>query len=279
VGQGAAGLMRVGWKCVPIGQGDGRDVIDANPAEFAETMGYGTRRYESRTDFFAFHSGTWVLELRVALAELLDRHRSVLSLGSGECEHEVPFVLQGYDILASDVVDTGTSTRLLFPELHFQVFDILNPHPIGTFDDVLITGLDFYFADDEFSRVIGNVRALLRPGGRMLLTLRYRDNAATWLIDRVGIPAICTLARVAGMTGLTRRRWALKRHGYRRSMQEIRLMAERHGFRIGRVRHAGFGVELSRVYVDRIPQLYSLLREVDRRLHVFNNAIVFECLL
>ena len=107
MGEGAAGRMRIAWKCVPAEQAQGRDHIDATPAEFAATMGYDRRRYQSPSEFFAFHSGPWIHELHAALAEMLDRHRSVLSIGSGECEHEVPFVLEGYDILASDVVDSG----------------------------------------------------------------------------------------------------------------------------------------------------------------------------
>ena len=271
--------MRIGWKCVPAEQAQGRDSIDATSAEFAESMGYGTRQYDTPADFLAFHSSPWIRELHAALAELLDRHRSVLSVGSGECEHEVPFVLDGYDILASDVVDSGALSRRLFPSLRFQTFDVLDPRPIGTFDDVLITGLDSYFADDEFSRVIGNVRALLGPGGRLLMTLRYRDNPATWVIDRIGIPASCAMLRLASLVGTTERRWVMKRHGYRRSMREIVRMAAVHGFRLGRVRHAGFGGELTRVYVDRVvPPLYALMRAIDRRLHVFNTAIVFEFL-
>jgi len=189
------------------------------------------------------------------------------------------YVLEGFDIMTSDVVDSGAPSRRLFPALRFRTFDILKPDPIGAFDDVLITGLDFYFADDDFSRLFANTQALLRPGGRLLFTLRYRDNAATWLIDRIGIPASCAMRRMASVLGVSRRHWVMKRHGYRRSMREVVRMAARHSFRLGRVRHAGFGVELTRVYIDRLaPPLYALIRAIDRRLHVFNNAIVFEFL-
>jgi SAM-dependent methyltransferase len=271
--------MRVGSKCIPAEQAQGRAGVDSTPAEFAATMGYGNRRYDSPAEFLTFHSGSWIRELHQVLAELLDVRRSVLSIGSGECEHEVPFVLEGYDIVASDVVDSGELTRRLFPGLRFQAFDVLRPHAIGTFDDVLITGLDFYFADEDFSRLMANVRTLLRPGGRLLFTLRYRDNFATWGIDRVGIPAICAVLRFGSAVGLSGRRWVMKRHGYRRSPREVIQRAADHGFRLGRVLHAGFGGELTRVYLDRFaPPLYALAQAVDRRLCVFNNAIVFEFL-
>jgi SAM-dependent methyltransferase len=271
--------MRAGWKCVTAGDGSQRGDVDATPAEFSDTMGYGTRHYDSASGFIAFHSGAWVWELHQALAELLDRSRSVLSIGSGECEHEVPFVLEGYDIVASDVVESATDTCRLFPLLRFQLFDVLKPQPIGTFHDVLITGVDFYFQDDDFALLIANVRTLLRPGGRFLFTLRYRDNLGTWLIDRVGVPAICVLGRVASLVGMTERRFAIKRHGYRRSIREVIRAAEQQGFRLGRIRHAGFGVELTRIYLDRMaPPLYAVLRSIDRRLHLLNNAVIFEFL-
>jgi len=240
-------------------------------------MGYGTRQYTSRADFFAFHSGTWVRELHEVLRELLDRRRSVISIGSGECEHEIPFVLEGYDILTTDVVDSAAQTRRLFPSLRFEMFDVLNPHPIGAFDDVLMTGLDFYFSDADLSRIIANARSLLRPDGRLLFALRYRDNTATWLIDRVAIPAICALFRVAQTVGVHKQRRTLKAHGYRRTPREVIRLAASHDFRLGRVRDAGFGVELTRIYVDRVaPRVYEAARAFDRRLHCFNNVIMFE---
>jgi SAM-dependent methyltransferase len=252
--------------------------IDQTAEEFAETMGYGSRTYDSPAQFLEAHAQDWVRELHAVFRELLDPQRSVLSIGSGECEHEIPFVLEGYDILSTDVVDSAAESQRLFPSLRFQLFDALNPTPIGRFDDVLVGGLDFYFPDREFSRLLANIRDLLRPGGRLVFTLRYRDNVATWMIDRVGIPATCWLLRLAASIRRTGSRWALKPHGYRRSIREIVEAAARHGFRLGRMRHAGFGVELTRVQLDRIPPLYRLARGIDRRLHVFNNAVVFEFL-
>jgi SAM-dependent methyltransferase len=188
-------------------------------------------------------------------------------------------MLDGYDILATDLVDSASRTVGLFPSLRFERFDVLNPRPMGRFDDVLITGLDFYFDDETFSRALANVRTLLRPGGRLLFALRYRDNAVTWLIDTIGIPAACTMLKLAAGVGVSRRRWTLKDHGYRRSVDEVRAMAARHGFKLGRLLHAGFGVELTRVHVDRLaPPAYAALRALDRRLHMFNNAVVFEFL-
>jgi len=268
--------MRIASKCMAIAVSEAAH-LDRTPEEFARTMGYG-RSYESAAQFLQLHTHDWIQELHQVFRELLERDRAVLSIGSGECEHEIPFVLEGYDILSTDVVASATESQRLFPSLRFELFDALNPTPIGRFDDVLVGGLDFYFADPEFSRLLANIRSLLRPGGRLLFTLRYRDNLATWLIDRVGIPATCWLLRLAASVRGTGSRWTLKPHGYRRSIREVVDAASRHGFRLGRLRHAGFGVELTRVQLDRIPALYRLARAIDRRLHIFNNAVVFEFL-
>lgn len=269
--------MRMASKCLAAA-GAVSGQMDATPSEFAQTMGYGSRTYESPAQFLELHARDWVRELHDVFRELLDRRRTVLSIGSGECEHEIPFVLDGYDILSTDVVPSAAESQRLFPSLRFELFDALNPTPIGLFDDVLVAGIDFYFVDREFSRLLGNIRALLKPGGRLLFTLRYRDNLATWLIDRVGIPASCLLLRLVAAARGTGMRWVMKPHGYRRSLREIVDSAARHGFRLGRIRHAGFAVELTRVHLDRFPALYRLARAADRRLHVFNNAVVFEFL-
>jgi SAM-dependent methyltransferase len=269
--------MRVASKCLATtGRVPGH--IDRTAEEFARTMGYGSRTYESQAEFLRAHAQDWVRELHEVFRELLDPGRTVLSIGSGECEHEIPFVLDGYDILSTDVVASASESQRLFPTLRFQLFDVLNPTPIGRFDDVLIGGLDFYFPDREFSCLLGNTRGLLRPGGRLLFTLRYRDNLATWLIDRIGIPLCCSMSRLVAAARQNGVRWVLKPHGYRRSIAEIVATAARHGFRLGRIRHAGFGVELTRVYLDRVPPLYRLARAIDRRVHIFNNTVVFEFL-
>jgi len=272
--------MRLASKCVPLVYGSTAK-LDVSPEEFAQTMRYGARRYADADEFFSRHSAPWIEQLHAALEELLEPGREVVSLGSGECEHEIPFVVRGYAILASDLVPgAADETRRLFPSLRFRQFDILHPDAtIGLFDDVLITGLDFYYGDEELDLMLRNVRALLRPGGRLIFVLRYRDNWGTWLIDRVGIPVVCRVFMGLAAVKLTRKRFGLKPHGYRRSIREVTERASTHGFRLNRLRYAGFGVELSRLYLDRfVPPAYRLLAALDRRLHWFTNATVFEFL-
>lgn len=270
--------MRIGRKCVRADT-VGRSGIDASADEFAETMGYSSRRYASQAEFLRFHSGVTTVELNGVLRELLDRSRSILSIGSGEGEHELPFALEGYNILATDIVDSASQTTRLFPALRFQVLDAFTLPGGSRWEDLLVTGIDCYFDDERFDQLLGRFRETLSPGGRLIFVLRYRDNLATRIID-AGQPVLCWVACVLGKLRLTSKRWQMKQHGYRRSESEIIAAAKRHGFRLGRLRHAGFGVELTRWYVDRLlPPVFSLVRAVDRRLNVLNNAVVFEFLV
>jgi hypothetical protein len=68
-----------------------------------------------------------------------------------------------------------------------------------------------------------------------------------------------------------------RRHGFRRTRGEMRELARRSGYRIGRVRSAGFALELTRIDVHRrAPAVYRLARRMDRRMRIFNIATVLE---
>lgn len=252
--------------------------LDRSADEFAERMAYREGRFATREELIAAASEAWIQELHAALRELLDPRRRTLSIGSGYGEHDVLLALAGYRVVASDiVVEALADAARLFPELEVRPFDIFEPDAGERWDDVLIAALDYAFDDADFERALRNARAILRPGGRVILVHRYRDTPGTWLIDRLLLPALALLmtakARVTGSgTQVVRRE-----HGFRRSGREMRALVWRCGFRIGRVRSAGFAVELMRIDVHRrAPALYRLAQRADRRLRLFNNATVLE---
>lgn len=255
--------MRVGHKYVA----DDRAGIDRDADQYAATMGYRPGRHASPEDFLAAHDQRWVHELHAALADLLDPQRTVLCIGSGEGEHEVLLHLDGYDVIATDVVPgVLDDAARLFPGLKTMTLDAFGEEPV-TCDDVLATGMEFYFDDAELGRLLRAVRARLEPGGRFILVQRYRDTPATWVVDRVALPLTAALRRMRGAT-LTR-----KAHGYRRSLGDIEQLARASGFRTGRVRYAAFGMEMERV----LPAPDAVVR-LDRRLHVLNSSTVVELL-
>ena len=261
--------MRVGYKYVPADEGGSvRTEVDSTPEEFAETMAYESGRYRSAEDFLAQHSDRWVLELHEALRDLLDKDRTVLSIGSGAGEHEALLAQEGYDIVASDIVEEAMKDAAsLFPNLRVARFDVFDGAPPVAPDDVLVTGIDFYFDDAQTHRLFHRLRDITPRGGRVIFTLRYRANPATWLIDRIGLPALAAAQRVRG------RRLVRKAHGFRRSERAIRAFATGAGFEVGRVRRAGYAVELERLGISS-----GHLTRLDRRLGILTIATVFELL-
>ena len=273
--------MRTGHKYVEVPRhAVARRTIDATVEEFAAGMRYDALRFDDADAFLEHFGEPWILELHEALRSLLDRERSVIGLGSGCGEHEVLLFRAGYDVTASDVVDSALApTRELFPGFRAIHLDIFDPPRELAFDDVLVTGLDSYFDSERARSIFGNAAQLLRPGGRLIFALRYHDNAATRVIDDVLVPATAAVRRLRLRLAAAPLTLVRKQHGYRRTRAEIVSLAESAGYRLGRIRFAGFAFETTRIGLDRhAPRLYELLRRADRRLRVLNNVTVFEFL-
>jgi SAM-dependent methyltransferase len=241
---------------------------------FAAHMRYDQETVASREAFLATTAQPWVIEVRAALRELLDPDRAALSIGSGRGEHEVALHLEGYDIVASDLVDDALDDACrLFPGFRAMRFDVLAPDvEEAMFDDLLATGIDHALDDDQLRTLFASARRITRPGGRVILVHRYRDSVVTRLVDQVLLPAWALSRNLRrGGTRLVRRQ-----HGWRRTRSEIRALARECGYDTGRVRHAAFAMELARLPVPR--GVLRAVARVDRRLHAFSSATVFEFL-
>ena len=154
-------------------------------------------------------------------------------------------------------------------------FDVLDPDRSRRYDDVLAAAMESVFDDDQLRRVLENLRSLLEPGGPLIIGLRYHDNLATRVIDTGALlPLVALVGRLKRGPRLQRRE-----HGFRRRRRELVALAESCGFTLGRVRHAGFALELTRLGLQqRAPRLFERIRRADRRWRVFNNVTVFEFL-
>ena len=268
--------MRLAYDYVDLpAQAEAATSMPASEREFGESLGYAELRFSSREEFLAYARQPWIEDLRVVLREFLEPGRSVLSVGSGKGEHEVPLFLDGYDITASDIVEEALEdAQRLFPGFEAIRFDVLRPDTDRRWDDVLATGIDYALDDAQLGAFLRAARELLNPGGRVIWVHRYNDNLGTRAIDRVLLPA---WARFRGARYRRRGepvRVVKREHGYRRRRRELQTLAESSGYRVGRVAHACFGLELERVPIPR--GLLRLFRRADRRLHVFNSATVFE---
>lgn len=260
-----------------IGQ-DGPDArtatLDETRADFAETHGYSEVRFESRDQMLASARAGWNAELYDALQRMMTRGRQVLSVGAGMGEREALFASEGYDVVASDFLDTALDeVRRLFPELRTMCVDILDPGEIGRFDDILVAALDYALDDERFEQALRQASRLLNPDGRVILVQRYHDNLATRCIDQLLLPLWARRRRSHGFY-LVR-----KPHGYRRRRREIVVLANRAGYRVGRRDYAGYGVELTRFGLDlKAPRFYRMAQSLDRRLHILTTATIFELL-
>jgi SAM-dependent methyltransferase len=154
---------------------------------------------------------------------------------------------------------------------------VLAPDPGERWDDVLIASLDYAFDDTQLKRALQNVRAVLAPGGRLVFVHRYQDTPGTRIVDRALSPALAVAMRAKALATRSGLRIVRREHGFRRTRRELRDLARQAGFRVGRVRYAGYAVELTRIDVQRrAPALYRLARRVDRRMRTFNIATVLE---
>jgi hypothetical protein len=245
--------------------------------ELATHMSYAREAAATREAFLAGCGERWMVELREALGELLARDRSVLSVGSGRGEHEVPLHLAGFDIVASDVIEGALDDAVrLFPGFRAIRFDVLDPDIDAAYDDLLATGIDYALDDAQLRTLFATSRRVTRPGGRVILVHRYPDTVATRVIDRFGLPAW------AGARNLYHRargdgvRVVRREHGWRRSGAEIVALAHDCGFRPGRVRHAAYAMELARLPVPGAAMRAAV--RADRRLHLLTSATVYELL-
>jgi len=274
--------VRKGHKYLEVdGDARVRRSIDATAADFASGMGYAELDFTDSEAFLAHFRQPWVLELHDVLRSLLSPDRAVIGIGSGSGEHEVLLFLAGFNVTASDIVDTALAyARDLFPGFKSIHLDIFDPPHDRLYDDVLVTGLDSYFDTAKARAIFVNARQLLRADGRLIFTLRYHDNFATRVIDDCLLPMSASLSRLRHALRRSNISIVKKEHGYRRTRSEIVSLGLSAGYRLGRVKHAGFAFETSRIGLDRhAPRLYERLRVIDRRVNVFNNATVFEFLI
>jgi SAM-dependent methyltransferase len=262
------------WIDVPAGT-QVQERIPSSAEGFAQSMDYDSTRYATREDLMAHASHRWIAELRAVLREMLDRRRSVLSVGSGKCEHEAPLAEEGFDITASDLqLESVEDARRLVPELKVMQFDALQPSVQHAFDDVLATGIDYAFDDPDLERFLVATRGVVRPGGRLILVHRFQDTPATRVIDRVLLPAWAGFRRLRYRLRGEPMRVVRREHGHRRTRAEVRAAAIRAGWSVGRVRHAGAAMELSRLPLPG--QVVEAAARADRRAHLLNIATVLE---
>lgn len=122
----------------------------------------------------------FVEEKRVIKRELMPHARaarkegrapSILDLGCGTGELAPSFLKVGYSYVGIDIEPERIEyARKTYPKGEFHVMDAgAIRYPDGHFDQILVTGVLHHLSDEEVRRIVGEMRRVLRPGGRALV--------------------------------------------------------------------------------------------------------------
>lgn len=254
--------------------------IDHEVAEFAETMGYQDLAYLTRDQFLKKNcSHRWISELHHAYDKALSKEHLTIGIGSGYGEHELLLHLEGYPILASDIIP-GLSSQLstLFPEFQGLTIDIFTDDiseklketnkNLGADFDLLVSGLDSYFDSDTTQVLFNNLARNLDNGRILVFTLRYPDSVSRRMIE------FCLYSEALVTHLLWGKGIIQKHHGYRKTVKEIIDYADKAGLRIITIEPVMLGCECSRNRILNYFQGLCIL--IDRLIPLFNCAYVLK---
>jgi len=248
--------------------------------ENTKTMKYDKMVFKTQKDFFdRFFTNLWINDLNSVYSRLLSKINCTIGIGSGVGEHELLLFHEGFDVIASDIIPgLSEQTTQLFPGFKTITIDIFNDDIIQKinekFDissdnfDILITGLDFYFNNEDTQRLFDICSGYLKKGNNLIFTLRYPDSISRRLIEFwLFIEAI--INHYVFKKGIIQ-----KEKGYRRKRKEIVKMAEKAGFVLNMEIPSMFGCECTRCRL--LGALFKIFRITDHFLPLFNCAFVMK---
>jgi SAM-dependent methyltransferase len=112
---------------------------------------------------------------------LLGRGARVLDVGSGMGRVSAALVARGHHVVAVEPdAALVAQSRATYPDLEVQHADVLGATLEGEFDLVVLVGnVMVFLAEDTERAVLARVRALLAPGGRVLVGFHPVDGPAS----------------------------------------------------------------------------------------------------
>lgn len=132
--------------------------------------------------------------------------RRLLDVPCGIGRHSGPLAALGYEMLGIDRSEIAlAAARRDHPEVEFRRLDMFALTSVGeTFDGILCLWQSFGYGDSDQNRaLLGDMRGMLRPGGRIVLDV-YNADAIRKLPERA-------VEKRAGRTVRTRRSWRGRR--------------------------------------------------------------------
>ncbi|WP_186813413.1 PIG-L family deacetylase [Cellulomonas xylanilytica] len=136
------------------------EFFDATYGRHDDPWGYTDRWYEER-------------KRALTLAALPDpRYGHVLEIGCGIGVLTAELAQRADRLLAVDVsvaaVERARTRVSALPQVRVEVADVADAVPVGSFDLVVLSEVGYYLDRATLSRVLGDLRARLAPGGTLL---------------------------------------------------------------------------------------------------------------
>jgi len=249
----------------PAGKGVKYARQDSSFEEHSKGMGYynADDAYSNRQEFFKkYFFGYQNSRLEYYdkfLRKHLDRSWDILSVGSGRCANELFLGEDGFKITCSDLelIQAFERTKNIFPELDFIKLDILASCAPKQFDCLVSLSLIYLFDGRELDTFFRNSRKSLKKGGFLLLdSAGSPDNLLSFLINDIFLKAEANFLRLMKFISTGSQPGLLvKRHGWRRTDNEIIAAAKRNGFEIIEREYYSFFNEFRRsaIYARAVP--------------------------
>ena len=132
----------------------------------------------------------------------------------------------------------------------------------------MVSGMDFYFNNDDAAVLFKKISNAINPGSVLVFTLRYPDSISRRLVE-FWLYSEAVINFYVRSKGIIQ-----KRHGYRRSITEIREFAGKAGFDFKEMQPAMLGCECSRSRI--LNKVSYCCKRIDSLVLQFNCAYVFK---
>ncbi len=211
----------------------------------------------------------------------------ILSIASGRSVNEIRLLLQGFNIVCSDLEElpSHACTKSLFPAYLFVPLDILATHTNQHYDGAISLSLIYLFDLSQLNIFFRNVSNSLVQGGYLVLdSAGSPDNILSrTLFDHIlkFETYVVRFIKIVSSGFLRNYVVSIKNHGYRYNDIEIRHAAASNGLKLVAQENYAFLLDFQRSrilrYIMKIPfmkrQLSILGRNIPyTRMYLFNKC-------
>ncbi|MEX2570206.1 MAG: class I SAM-dependent methyltransferase [Gemmatimonadota bacterium] len=132
----------------------------------------------AREDVSYLHPGKrWEYPWALSRAELPAGSR-VLDAGAGDSIFSVYLAKRGHRVTAVDLSFAGTLGELHHVPIEYVRADLTDlPQPSASFDAVFCISVIEHLSEEQVPKAMAELRRVLRPGGKLLLTTDYYEDA------------------------------------------------------------------------------------------------------